>query len=193
MFPTLIVLVSTDWWLKYFLTGSGISLFNNFGAFFFQEFFCGFPPTPPPTCVNFQLWQWVLQFKYVLYEEVPLDWFFWVLFLFPPTPPPPPQACYPPIFPSLSIRNITSFPHCPFHCVSYHCKYLSFRLRNLTCSLTGLLPYLCSFLLPFHVSSSFSGPCWQWETRAAHSTHGVDTLGIFTVELCFLFHSLIFF
>lgn len=122
VFPTLVVLVSMFLWLRYFLSGSGVSVFNNLTGFFFQEFVLFFFFFfSSPTCVNLRLHQWVLQFKCVVWLITT-----WLIFL----PPLHPQACYQ-VFPGLSIRNISSFPHCPSHCISYPSKYLSFRLKSL--------------------------------------------------------------
>lgn len=41
------------------------------------------------------------------------------------------QACCPQVFPSFSIRNISSFLHCPLHCISCTSRYLSFHLKSL--------------------------------------------------------------
>lgn len=121
MFPTLIVLVSTDLWLRYFLTGSGFSVFNNFSGFFLPGIPNPPPPPPASTCVNFQLWQWVLEFKYVLYEEVPLNWF--------PSPCPPRSATR---WSSLVCLLETFYLfHIAFLIASYPSKYLSFCLKNL--------------------------------------------------------------
>lgn len=61
--------------------------------------------------------------SYVLYEEVPLDWFF---FSFLPPSSLVYQTC-PLVFPRLSVRNISFFPHC----LSYPSKYLSFHFKSL--------------------------------------------------------------